>query len=204
MRIAHERADGDVIDVALHTVKVQNWDKTITTIPTHRLIPDSFKNWRGMKEIGGRRIKRRLHIDINSVKFLSEQEIEGFKRFSPIKDYLEAKLEDIRQHHESLGADLKGPRANLRSLTNVGTFRAYCVAWLKSKPEIHPDLTFLIRQLQPTGEGLPIEIYLFTKTTVWAEYEAIQADIFDHLIAVMPEFGLKVFQSPTGQDFQRL
>lgn len=195
-------ADGDVIDVSLTTVKVRNWDKTITTIPTYALISESFKNWRGMKETGGRRIKRHIHIDMGTIAFLDEAAIERFQKFGPLKEHLAKKLPELREHNERLKLDNTSPKANGRSLTNVGLFRAYCEAWLRSKPEIHDGLTFLVRQLQPTDSGLPIEIYVFTKTTVWAEYEGIQADIFDHLLSVLPEFGLRVYQRPSGQDLQ--
>lgn len=197
-------ADGDVIDVSLTTVKVQNWDKTITTIPTHALIAESFKNWRGMKEIGGRRIKRNIYIDMGSIQFLDEAAIEKFQKFAPLNDHLEKKLPELKEHNERLKLDNTSPKANGRSLTNIGLFRAYCEAWLRSKPEIHTGLTFLVRQLQPTENGLPIQIYLFTKTTVWAEYEGIQADIFDHLLSVLPEFGLRVYQQPSGKDIAGL
>lgn len=200
IEMSQKGADGDVIDVSLTTVKVRNWDKTITTIPTHALIAESFKNWRGMKETGGRRIKRKLYIDMATVKFLDEAAIDRFQKFAPLSNHLDAKIPELREHNERLKLDDTSPRANGRSLTNIGLFRAYCEAWLRAKPEIHTDLTFLVRQLQPTEHGLPIEIYLFTKTTVWAEYEAIQADIFDHLLAVLPEFDLGIYQNPSSQD----
>ncbi|SMF61786.1 mechanosensitive ion channel family protein [Allosphingosinicella indica] len=193
-------ADGDVIDIALHTVKVQNWDKTITTIPTHKLIEDSFKNWRGMSESGGRRIKRALMIDQNSVRFLAPGETQAMRRFALIAPYLDAKLADIGAWNEALperGRDA----VNARRITNIGTFRAYIDAYLAGHPRITGGMTLLVRQLAPGPDGLPIEIYCFTATTAWAEYEDIQADIFDHLIAIMPEFGLRLFQQPTGLDF---
>ncbi|MEM7671956.1 MAG: mechanosensitive ion channel domain-containing protein [Verrucomicrobiota bacterium] len=193
-------ADGDVIDVSLTTVKVRNWDKTITTIPTHALIAESFKNWRGMKETGGRRIKRNIHIDMATVRFLGEAEIDKFLQFAPLGDHLAKKIPELREHNKRLALSDTSPKANGRSLTNVGLFRAYCEAWLRAKPEIHTELTFLVRQLQPTEHGLPIEIYVFTKTTAWAEYEGIQADIFDHLLSVLPEFGLSVYQNPSSHD----
>ncbi|MDX1583991.1 MAG: mechanosensitive ion channel [Thermoanaerobaculia bacterium] len=194
-------ADGDVIDVALHTVKVQTFDKTITTIPTYKLIEDSFKNWRGMKESGGRRIKRSIHIDMSTVRFLSDDDIDRFEKFVLLRDYIRAKREELDEYNAAVtaGTDMV---ANARRLTNVGTFRAYLVNYLRQHPQINAEsMTFLIRQLQPGPDGLPIEIYVFARTTVWTEYEGIQADIFDHIVAIIPEFGLRVFQQPTGYDF---
>ncbi|MDD3837891.1 MAG: mechanosensitive ion channel [Phenylobacterium sp.] len=196
-------ADGDVIDIALHTVKVQNWDKTITTIPTHRLISESFKNWRGMFESGGRRIKRALMIDQNSVRFLTDEERERLRRFALIDDYLERKRQELEAWNTELIAAGKDP-VNARRVTNIGTFRAYVHAYLRAHPRIHQNMTMLVRQLAPTAEGLPLEIYCFTNTTAWAEYEQIQADIFDHLLAIMPQFGLQVFQAPAGHDLRGL
>ncbi len=195
-------ADGDVIDIALHTVKVQNWDKTITTIPTHRLITESYKNWRGMFDTGGRRIKRALLIDQTSVRFLSEQERADMQRFALIDDYLDRKQIELERSNAVLIAAGRDP-VNTRRVTNIGTFRAYVMAYLKTHASIAQDMTMLVRQLQPTAEGLPLEIYCFTNTTVWAEYEPIQADIFDHLIAILPEFGLRLFQAPSGLDIGR-
>ncbi len=192
-------ADGDVIDIALHTVKVQNWDKTITTIPTHRLISESFKNWRGMSESGGRRIKRSLLIDQNSVGFLSEGQLERLNRFSLIREYLDAKQAELKRWNEADPARVSDP-VNARRITNVGTFRAYVAAYLRNHPRISREMTSMVRQLQPTATGLPLEIYCFTSTTAWVEYEGIQADIFDHLLAIMSEFGLRLFQQPSGRD----
>ncbi len=198
-------ADGDVIDVSLTTVRVQNWDKTIATIPAYELVSSSFRNWRGMSEAGGRRIKRAILIDVNSIRFINETLLDELKSIRLLRPYLEEKQREIEEYNrQSIGADeLKVP-ANGRRLTNIGTFRAYCVAYLRNHPGIHQKLTFLIRQLAPTAEGLPLEIYVFTNNTAWATYEAIQADIFDHLFAVLPEFGLRPFQSPTGHDLQAL
>ncbi len=192
-------ADGDVIDIALHTVQVQNWDKTITTIPTKRFITDSFKNWRGMQESGGRRIKRCLHLDQNSVRFLDAESLEQLHRFDLIGDYLEQKRAELQQYNAGFGDPLNG-----RQLTNLGTFRAYVERYLRHHPEVHPQMTLLVRHLQPDESGLPLEIYCFTNTVAWAQYERIQADIFDHLLAILPAFGLRVFQNPSGADFQRL
>ena len=195
-------ADGDVVDVSLHTVKIQNWDKTFTTIPTHRLIVDSFKNWRGMDESGGRRIKRELRIDINSARFLTAEEVERFKGFALLKDYIERKLEDLAAYNAAVGEETEN--VNLRRLTNLGTFRAYILAYLKHHPKIHRDMTLIVRQLQPGPTGLPLEIYAFTNITEWSAYEDIQADIFDHLLAVAGEFGLSMYQEPAGRDLSAL
>lgn len=195
-------ADGDVVDVGLHSVKVQNWDKTFTTIPTHRLIVDSFKNWRGMGESGGRRIKRDLLIDINSVRFLTGDETDRFKRFALLTDYIDRKLEDLAANNSELGEATEN--VNLRRLTNIGTFRAYIFNYLKHHPKIHQDMTLIIRQLQPSPTGLPLEIYAFTNVTEWSVYEDIQADIFDHLLAIAGEFGLSMYQEPAGRDLSAL
>ena len=196
-------ADGDVIDIALHTVKVQNWDKTITTIPTHRLISESYKNWRGMQESGGRRIKRSLPIDQNSVRFLEPDEVADLRRFALIDDYLERKRQELEEWNEKLVAAGRDP-VNARQVTNLGTFRAYVVAYLRANAHIANGMTLMVRQLDPTPEGLPLEIYCFTSTTAWSEYEDIQADIFDHLLAVLPQFRLRLFQAPSGLDFAGL
>jgi miniconductance mechanosensitive channel len=190
-------ADGDVVDIALHTVKVQNWDKTITTIPTHKLIAESFKNWRGMSLSGGRRIKRNLHIDLSSIRFLTDAEIERFERFKLLEDYIARKEKELAEYNEAVG---ESENANLRRLTNVGTFRAYVFNYLKHHPKIHDGMTLLVRQLQPGPQGLPLEIYAFTNVTDWSIYEDIQSDIFDHLMAIIGEFGLRVYQAPSGED----
>jgi miniconductance mechanosensitive channel len=195
-------ADGDVIDIALHTVKVQNWDKTIVSIPTYRLISDSFKNWRGMSESGGRRIKRALLLDQHSVRFLREDEIGRLGRFALIRDYLEHKRSEIKRWNEQLREDGLEP-VNTRRLTNLGTFRAYCIAYLRQHPKIHQQMTILVRHLAPTPTGLPLELYCFTRTTDWNDYEAIQADLFDHLLSILPEFDLQLFQEPGSADLRR-
>ncbi len=196
-------ADGDVVDIALHTVKVQNWDKTITTIPTYKLISEPFKNWRAMAESGGRRIKRAVNIDMSSVRFLTDDEIERFSRFAPLADYMTAKRREIAEHNAANepAEDMTG---DPRRLTNIGTLRAYMVSYLKNHPDIAEDMTFLVRQLAPGPHGLPLEIYVFSSDTRWPQYEALQADIFDHLLAMLPEFDLRTFQSPTGTDFRSL
>ncbi|OEC41129.1 mechanosensitive ion channel protein MscS [Pseudomonas sp. 1D4] len=196
-------ADGDVIDIALHTVKVQNWDKTITTIPTKRFITDSFKNWRGMQESGGRRIKRSLYLDQNSVHFLSADEQTSLRRFRLLDSYLKAKESELLSWNAQLDESVRLP-VNSRQLTNIGTFRAYVEQYLRHHPDIRQDMTLLVRQMAPTADGLPLELYCFTSTTAWARYEAIQSDIFDHLLAILPEFGLRVFQHPSGADLREL
>lgn len=194
-------ADGDVLDVALTTVKVQNWDKTITTIPTYALISNSFKNWRGMQESGGRRIKRSVYIDVNTIKLCTEEMLGRFSKIQYISEYIERKKDEVTAYNEASHVD-ETSAVNGRRLSNVGTFRAYVIAYLKNHPMINQDMTFLVRQLAPTEHGLPLEIYVFCKDKVWANYEAIQADIFDHILAVVPEFDLRVFQHPTGSDFK--
>ena len=196
-------ADGDVIDVSLTTVKVQNWDKTISTIPAYSLISDSFKNWRGMSESGGRRIKRSLNIDMNTVRFCDETMLNKFRRIQYLTEYIDSKKREIDEHNKAANID-DSELVNGRRMTNVGTFRAYVIAYLKNHPKINQDMTFLVRQLKSTEYGLPIEIYVFCNDKVWANYEGIQADIFDHILAVIPEFGLRVFQNPTGSDFGKL
>ena len=196
-------ADGDVIDIALHTVKVQNWDKTITTIPTKRLISDSFKNWRGMQESGGRRIKRSLFLDQNSVRFLDEATCRHLRRFRLLAGYLDDKQAELDAWNANL-AEQGREIVNTRRITNIGTFRAYVERYLRSHPGIHQGMTLIVRQLAPTSAGLPLEIYCFTGTTSWVPYESIQSDIFDHLLAILPEFGLRVFQEPSGADLQAL
>ncbi len=196
-------ADGDVIDISLHTVKVQNWDKTITTIPTKRLISDPFKNWRGMQESGGRRIKRALMLDQQSVHFLDDQERAHLHRFRLLDEYLNAKEAEIGEWNRQLKESGQEP-VNTRRITNIGTFRAYVERYLRSHPGIHQDMTLIVRQLSPTAEGLPIELYCFTNTVAWVEYEGIQSDIFDHLLAILPEFGLRVYQAPSGQDMREM
>ena len=199
-------ADGDVIDVSLTTVKVQNWDKTVSTIPAHALVSDAFKNWRGMSESGGRRIKRSIFLDLSSLHFLKESEIEELEKIDLLKTYFKNKRSDIGE--EGLEVEEKGlaaPLLNGRNLTNAGTFRAYCQEYLRANPAIHKEgMTFLIRQLAPTDKGLPIEIYVFVNDVRWVHYEAIQSDIFDHLLASLPIFGLRAFQLPSDSSFSHL
>ncbi|MEE3234637.1 MAG: mechanosensitive ion channel domain-containing protein [Candidatus Latescibacterota bacterium] len=196
-------ADGDVLDVSLTTVKVQNWDKTITTIPSYALISESFRNWRGMKESGGRRIKRAINIDISSVSFCNEEMLARFSRIQYITEHIDRKKNALAKYNDSNNIDL-GHLVNGRRMTNIGTFRAYIIAYLQNHPEISDEMTFLVRQLAPTDCGIPIEIYVFCKDTVWANYESIQADIFDHIFAITPEFDLRIFQRPSGADLNNL
>ena len=194
-------ADGNIVEVTLTTVKVQNWDKTITTVPTYALISQSFKNWSGMEKSGGRRIKRALHIDMNSIRFCSEEMIQRFSRIQYIAAYVETKRTELAEHNRSSSVD-DSSLANGRRMTNIGTFRAYIEAYLANHPMVSQEMTFLVRQLAPGEHGLPIEIYVFCTDVRWAHYEAIQADIFDHVLAVLPEFDLCVFQSLSGGDLQ--
>ena len=195
-------ADGAVEEVSLTTVKVRNWDKTITMIPAYALVSDAFRNWRGMSESGGRRIKRAVNIDINSIKFLTEEDRNRLSKINCLKEYFPAKIIEIQASNAKV-SDLD-MMVNGRHLTNVGTFRAYLQEYLQRHDKVHKDMTLMVRQLAPTTEGLPIEVYIFTNDTRWAFYEAIQADIFDHIFAVLPEFGLQAFQAPTGNDIRSL
>ena len=196
-------ADGDVINMTLHTIKVQNWDKTISVIPTHKIMDVAYKNWRGMQESGGRRIKRAIHVDLASIRFCDDEMLQRFKTVDILGEYLDQKLDEIEQERISKGIEIDSPLDG-RRLTNLGTYRAYLEAYLRAHPKIHQEgMTFLIRQLAPGPTGVPLEIYVFTKTTEWVAYERIQADIFDHLLAAAPVFDLRVFQEPTGMDFAR-
>lgn len=196
-------ADGEVIDISLHTVKVRNWDSTIITIPTWRLISESFKNWRGMFDSGGRRIKRALYINASSVHFLSEAEDEALHRFRLLDAYLQKKGDEVLAWNARLG-DAGEVLVNQRRLTNLGTFRAYVQAYLDANPLIHHDRTCMVRQLATEGDGIPLELYCFTTDTAWVAYEGIQSDIFDHLFAILPEFGLGLYQRPGGADFRNV
>jgi miniconductance mechanosensitive channel len=197
-------ADGDVIDIALTTIKVRNWDKTITSVPTYALISSSFKNWRGMTESGGRRIMRSISLDQQTISFLTEEQIEALKRIGILLPYISEKEKELQRWNEEQGITDTSVPANGRRMTNVGTFRAYVKEYLYANPNIRKDMTFLVRQLEPTPKGLPIQIYVFTADTAWVNYEGIQADIFDHLLSVVPLFGLRVFQEPTGEDIRSL
>lgn len=196
-------ADGYVIDMALHTVKVQNWDKTVTTIPTYKLFSESYKNWRQMFESGGRRIKRSLRIDARTVRFLTEDEIEKLRKFELLKEYLDEKKEVLAQeNHDLIESDVHP--VNQRRLTNIGTFRAYANAYIKHKKGVHQDMLMMVRLMEPTAEGIPMEVYCFSDDTAWVNYEALQGDIFDHFLAILPEMNLRLYQSPSGADVTEL
>ncbi len=196
--------DGDIMDISLHTIKIRNFDKTISVFPTVALIQNTFKNWRGMQETGGRRIKRSIYIDVSSIKFVDDKMLERFKKIRLISDYLDKKIKEINEYNAKINDESSDEIVNGRRLTNVGTFRQYLKEYLRERSDIDKNLTFLVRQLQPGPEGLPIEIYIFANTTQWVKYEDIQADIFDHIMAVVPQFELKVFQNPTSYDFKEL
>jgi miniconductance mechanosensitive channel len=201
IQMESQGVDGDVIDMSLHTVKVQNWDKTISTVPTHLLISESFRNWRGMSEAGGRRIKRALLLDQASVRFLEPDERQRLRRIALIDDYLDAQREELEAHNRKLEAAGKDP-VNNRRATNLGTFRAYVTAYLRAHPGVHQGMTLMTRQLDPTPQGLPLEVYCFAADTDWIAYENLAGDIFDHLLAVLPEFGLRIYQQPGGADLR--
>ena len=196
-------ADGTVLEIGLTTCKIQNWDKTISTVPTYMLVSKSFANWRGMEETGGRRIKRALYIDASTIKFCDEQMIERFKEFHLLKDYIAQKEKEINEYNEKYGLK-KGNSVNARRITNIGTFRKYIEHYLKEHPKIRKDMTVLVRQLQITPNGLPMEIYVFSSDIQWINYEAIQSDIFDHIFAIIHEFDLKLFQNPSGNNFEQV
>ena len=201
--VPKHNADGTVIDITLNTVKVQNWDKTIATIPTYALVSESFSNWKGMEESGGRRIKRSVLIDVNTIKFCDEEMLGRFEKFDLIRGYVREKEKELREYNK--GKNLSDEdKISGRHQTNVGIFRKYLEVYLRQHPNVHQDMTFLVRQLQPTSEGLPIEIYVFSNQQEWAKYEAVQADIFDHVMAVIPEFELRVFQQLSGTDISRI
>ena len=193
-------ADGDVVELTLHTVKIRNFDNTITTIPTSTLTEQPFKNWRAMTESGGRRIKRSFYIDMNSIRFLDSDDLDRLEKMAILKDYIREKRSEMAEFNKDYESD-PGLVANSRRLTNVGTLRAYLVTYLERHPKVHQDMTLLVRQLNPTPDGLPIELYLFTNDTGWIAYEDIQSDIFDHIFSIVSEFDLRVFQHATGGDF---
>src|SRR5690554_88846 len=196
-------ADGFVLSINLNTVKVQNWDKTITTVPTYAFITDSFINWRGMTNSGGRRIKRTINLKISSFKFCDEQMLEKFKKYRLIRDYIIEKEEEIAKHNANLG-DENMISVNTRRLTNIGVFRVYADNYISEKPGVNHKMIAMVRQLQPTSKGLPLEIYCFTSDVRWVYHEKVAADIFDHLLTVASEFGLEVFEEPSGSDFSKL
>ncbi|HKL27565.1 MAG TPA: mechanosensitive ion channel family protein [Desulfuromonadales bacterium] len=195
-------ADGDVVDISLTTVKVCNWDKTITSIPSYALISDSFKNWRNIQAVGGRRLSRAINIDATSVGFASDEELKRLRRARLLSDYIEDKLAEIKQANEADGVDPSSPM-NTRQLTNLGIFRAYLTAYLADHKDIKQDLTFMVRYLEAGPSGIPLQVYGFANQTSWVIYESIQSDIFDHIYAIIPEFGLRLHQAPSGLDVQR-
>ena len=197
-------ADGDVIEIALHTIKVQNWDKTITVIPTHKLIDNSFKNWRGMEQSGGRRIKRSINIDLTSIKLCDDKMISNLNKIDLLSSYLKDKKTSLSKSNKNMHKGDDFHYLNSRNLTNIGTFRAYIVAYLRNHENISENMTFLVRQLPPSENGLPIEIYVFSNDNEWINYENIQSDIFDHLIASTKYFDLRIFQNPSGHDFKSI
>lgn len=195
-------ADGTVIEVTLATVKIRNWDNTITTIPPYLLVSDSFQNWRGMRESGGRRVKRSINIDMTSIRFCTSEMLEKYRRIQLLADYVEKTEGVIKEYNEERGID-NSILVNGRRQTNLGVFRAYLMAYLKSLPDVNQELICMVRQLQPTDHGIPMELYFFCSIKDWVPYEAVQADVFDHVLAIIPEFDLQVFQSPSGRDFRK-
>lgn len=195
-------ADGDIVEVALHYIKVRNWDRSITTIPTHKLAQDAFVNWRGMFEGGGRRIKRSILIDQTSVQFLDQELFEQLSSIQLLQEYLSDKVREIEEYNKA--HNITASVVNGRHLTNLGTFRAYLIAYLKSHPAINQDLIMIVRQLHPTPNGLPMEVYAFTQDVSWVNHEGVAADIFDHVLAIVSEFRLRVFQMPGGHDLAKL
>src|SRR5690606_37192933 len=189
---------------ALHTVKVQNWDNTVTTVPTYKLFSESYRNYRQMFESGGRRIKRTVRVDATSVRFLTDEEAKDLMRFRLLRDYLTAKQTDLEQTNRQLGTELAQTPGNRRRLTNIGTFRAYAMAYITQHPEIRHDMVTMVRMMEPQSDGIPVEVYCFTALTAWVEFERIQGDIFDHMLAILPELGLRLYQQPSGADVGRL
>lgn len=198
-----KNADGTVTEITLTTVKVENWDKTISMIPAYSLVSESFINYRGMEESKARRIKRSLFIDINTIRFLTIDEIEELKKIELLKDYFDNKLKELAEFNKNLPFDAQKP-INGRWLTNIGTFRIYAYQYLKSLAYIRKDMTIMVRQLAPSERGVPLEIYAFSSIIEWVNYEKVQADIFDHLMAVVPLFYLRIYQSPTGNDLSKI
>lgn len=196
-------ADGTVIEVTLNAIKVRNFDNTITTIPPYALVSDAFQNWRGMQDSGARRIKRSINIDMNSVHFCTPEMLDRFRKISLITDYIDGKEEELKKYNKEHNIDAS-IRVNGRRQTNIGVFRAYLVNYLKSHPNVNQNLTCMVRQLQPTEKGIPMELYFFAATTQWIPYEDIQSDVFDHIMAIVPEFGLQVFQGVAGADLRHL
>lgn len=203
LEVPEYNADGDVIDITLHQIKIQNWDKTISVVPTYKILETPYKNWRGMSESGGRRIKRAIHLDLHSIRFCDQPMLDELKRFDLVREYIDTQLAKIQDRFETRVEGLTDPFYAPR-LTNASIYRAYVEAYLHNHPDIRKDMTIIVRQLDPSPTGLPIEVYVFANTTEWEKFEDIQAEIFDHLIAVVPEFELRVFQEPSGSDFESL
>jgi len=197
-------ADGDVMEINLTTVKVRNWDKTISTVPTYSFIADSFKNWRGMEESGGRRIKRSINVKISKVKFCTKELLDSLSKVVLLKDHFNFKKKDLEEYNARTEIGAEDSLVNGRRLTNIGVFRAYILSYLKAHPDVKQDMTLLVRQLDPSENGIPIEIYCFSKKQAWADYEGIQADIFDHIMAAIRYFDLEIFESPAGSDLERI
>ena len=196
-------ADGTVIEVTLNTVKVRNWDNTIITIPPYALVSDSFQNWQGMRDSGGRRVKRSINIDMRTVRFCTPEMLAKYRKIRLLKEYID-KTEKVVEHYNKEHDIDNSILVNGRRQTNLGVFRAYLTNYLKSLPDVNKELTCMVRQLQPTEQGIPLELYFFSSVKDWVPYEGIQADVFDHVLAIIPEFGLSVFQNPTGEDFRAL
>jgi len=197
-------ADGDVIEINLTTVKVANWDKTISTVPTYSFVSDSFKNWRGMQESGGRRIKRSLSLKITTVRFCDDQMLERYSKIELVKDHIAHRTKEIKKFNEDKGIDVNASVVNGRRMTNIGIFRVYVLNYLRQNPNINQEMTCMVRQLEPTEKGVPLEIYCFSAIKAWIDYERIQSDIFDHILAVVPHFDLEVFENPAGSDWKQL
>jgi miniconductance mechanosensitive channel len=203
IEMANYGADGTVIDITLTTVKVRNFDMTYVTVPAYSLMSNSFKNWRGMSEAGGRRIKRSIYIDVKSIKFCTEEMIEKYKKINFLKEYIKSKEKEIEQYNAKNKINSNNP-VNRRNLTNIGTFRIYIENYIKNHPKIHSNMIQMVRQLAPGEHGLPLEIYAFTNDTNWVNFERAQSDIFDHILAVAKEFELRVFQNPSGFDLEQI
>lgn len=200
-------ADGNVIDITLTTVKVCNWDNTVTMVPTYALMSESFKNWQGMTESGGRRIKRSINIDMQSIKFCDTELLKKLNNIHILSDYIQSRQTEISKYNieNKIDENINNTSsANGRRMTNIGVFRYYLEAYLKNNPNINNSMTFMVRQLEPSETGLPIQIYVFCKDTMWVKYEAVQADIFDHIFAVINEFELEMFQIPSGTDIKQI
>lgn len=196
-------ADGTVLEVTLNTVKIRNWDNTITTLPPYALISGSFVNWRGMEESGGRRIMRSINIDMNSVRFCTKEMLDKYKKISLLADYIERTQQEFEKYNEEQSIDASVV-VNGRRQTNLGVFRAYLTAYLKNLPAANKDMTLMVRYLQPTEQGIPVQLYFFSAIKSWIPYEGVQADVFDHILAIVPEFDLQVFQNPSGSDVRQL